>query len=386
MEAPGRSHAPGPPQVVVWALIGTAVCAALILSAGSRSGFGLKTFVTPGVDGPAVAVMHRDFPGQTLPLGIGHDGQQFYAIARQPMHWHAAAASLDRPRYRLERPLYPWLAWLLHPGGGGPGLVVALLAVGAAALALGGTALGTFAVQAGRSARWAVLFPLLPGAMIALRISTADTLAAALLLAALAALERRRGGPALALAVAAVLAKEITLLALVGYALAARRREAWVAVAGAGAALGAWYGAVLASVPTTGPQVVELTWPFVGLAHSLRWWQTGQDRDAALLTVATALIVVSAAGLRGGWRTPLGAATLAAASALVVLHWNAVELTFNSARTLLPVDAVALAAVLSRPVGRTQAGAGPDAAPSVAAPTAAEPDSGRLVGADPSPT
>src|ERR671919_468424 len=48
------------------------------------------------------------------------------AIARDPMHLHDVADHLDRPRYRLQRPLYPLLAWLLHPGGGGMGLVLAM--------------------------------------------------------------------------------------------------------------------------------------------------------------------------------------------------------------------------------------------------------------------
>ena len=43
------------------------------------------------------------------------DGPMFYAVARDFWDLDRAAESLDRPRYRLTRPAYPFFGWLLHP-------------------------------------------------------------------------------------------------------------------------------------------------------------------------------------------------------------------------------------------------------------------------------
>ena len=56
----------------------------------------------PGRSGPAGALLARDFPRLSMPAGAGNDGQQFYAIARDPLHPTSVAHLLDRPRYRLQ--------------------------------------------------------------------------------------------------------------------------------------------------------------------------------------------------------------------------------------------------------------------------------------------
>src|SRR5690348_7272434 len=97
------------------ALASSVIVAIAILGLNARQGGGTPGLVDPGLRGPSVAVFRHDFPGKRLPDDEGHDGQQFYAIARQPMHPTAAARDLDRPRYRLQRILLPVLAWALHP-------------------------------------------------------------------------------------------------------------------------------------------------------------------------------------------------------------------------------------------------------------------------------
>ena len=103
-----------------------------------------------------------------------------------------SSPDLDRPRYRLQRPLLPWLAWAVHPSGGGVGLVYAFLLVGFAALVVGGVSLGAISVTLGGRAWPALAFPLLPGGYVCLRISVADTLSVALALLAIALALRSR--------------------------------------------------------------------------------------------------------------------------------------------------------------------------------------------------
>ena len=187
---------PGPPlpvrRLLVLALAGSFAVLLLVLVDVDRFGGNPVSLVQPGSDGPSAEVFARDFPETELPDGTGHDGQQFYAIARQPMHLKEVAPDLDRPRYRLQRPLLPWLAWAVHPGGGGVGLVYAFLLVGLGALVVGGMSLGAISVTLGGRAWPALAFPLLPGGYVCLRISVADTLSVALALLAIALALRSR--------------------------------------------------------------------------------------------------------------------------------------------------------------------------------------------------
>src|SRR4029078_6948586 len=112
---------------------------------------GAVSLVAPGRQGPSAAAIREDFPDARLEPGVGLDGQQYYAVARGPFHLRSDATELDRPRYRLQRPLFPFLAWILDPVGRGTGLVVALAAVGVVALVLGGVATGVLSVTLGGS-------------------------------------------------------------------------------------------------------------------------------------------------------------------------------------------------------------------------------------------
>ncbi len=120
------------------------------------------------------------------------------------------------------RPLLSWLGWLLHPQGGGSGLVLAIVDVNSAALLLGGLAAGGLASAAGARPKvaeyMAFLFPLAPGSLAAFGLSTADILATALALSAILLSWRGRPASAIAAGVLAVLAKESILLLLIGYA------------------------------------------------------------------------------------------------------------------------------------------------------------------------
>ncbi|MGH9225188.1 MAG: hypothetical protein ACRD2W_15720, partial [Acidimicrobiales bacterium] len=215
-------------RIVEWSLLATVIAGVVVPASVLAKGSPLIVLTTPGADGPAAAAYREDFPDLALPAGRGHDGQQFYAIARDPLSPDAVAPHLDRPRYRLQRIAYPILAALLNPGaGGGTGLVIAMLAVGVAAMFVGCLATGVLATRWGAPPWSAALFVLVPGNLVALRISTGDTMALALAVAAIALLERDRPRPWLAVAAGsmAVLTKESLLVVLVAYALARRDRR-----------------------------------------------------------------------------------------------------------------------------------------------------------------
>jgi len=113
-------------RVVVLALFGTAITAGVMLRLNLAVDHDVVALITPGAESPAAGVIRHDFPTYALHQGVGHDGQAFYVIAREPMHLRDAARWTDRPRYRLQRILLPVLAWSTHPQGGGHGLVVSL--------------------------------------------------------------------------------------------------------------------------------------------------------------------------------------------------------------------------------------------------------------------
>lgn len=329
-------------EIVKLAFLGTMVVfAAVLVDVQLRGSGNVVSLLQPGEQGPSAAVFHQDFPELELPNGIGHDGQQFYAIARQPMHLSAVAPQLDRPRYRLQRPLLPWLAWLLHPQGGGTGLVDALFAVELIAFFGGGVAMGFLSRSLGGPAWLAAIFPVLPGCFASGRIIGADALATALVLGALALALRNRWVAAIVVGTAAVLAKEPVALVLIGFALWRRDRRSVALTAIPLAVAGAWAGFLYATVDATGAQVQEFTPPFGGLWDSLDVWVHGHEVFAAAVVLAA--LVLGVVGLaRQGLRAPLGWALALELTFTVFLSRDVLGLNFNGTRTTLPLQALVL--------------------------------------------
>jgi hypothetical protein len=273
--------------VAAWALAGTAVAFALLLLDVAVSGQGIVRPIRAGARGPAAEVIRRDFPQAQLYDDVGLDGQQFYAIARDPWHPEAVAASLDNPRYRYQRPLLPVLGWLLHPFGGGRGLVYALVLVNLLGLFGGGIALGSISLRL-RGPPWvAGLFPLLPGGLWSLFDGVADGLAVALSLVTVVLFLDRRVALATAAAVAAVLARETAILVPLALALATRRRSHLGLVAAPAAALALSFLVVRLAVPAGGLPHEGLVLPFTGLVDALRHrWLHGEELIGMAATVS----------------------------------------------------------------------------------------------------
>lgn len=283
--------------MVVVALLGTLLALGLLLVDVRASGQGFLRPIRASADGVSAAAVRADFPDRALPEEVGVDGQQFYAIARDPWHPGAVAPHLDQPRYRYQRILLPVLAWLLHPWGGGPGLVVALVAVNLAGLLIGALAVGALSRRLGGPSWPALLYPVLPGSLWALLDTTADGLAVSLSLVTVAAFLSGRHRMACLAAVAAVLTRETTILVPLGLVLAHRRRSDLPLIVLPGLVLAGWFALVHAVVPAGGAQLETLVLPFTGLldAFRARWLQghelIGMGATVSALVVGLAILV-----------------------------------------------------------------------------------------------
>lgn len=328
-------------RILLLALVGTAFTVLLVANDAADANH-ISSVLLAGEHGPSVDVVTADMPDADLAPGRGHDGQQFYAVARAPMHLDEAAEHLDRPRYRLQRPLFPVLAWALHPSGGGTGLVVALVAVGITGILLSGVAAGALSTALGGGAWPALVVAALPGSYASLRITTADALALGFALTALWAAETGRSRTGIASAVAAVLTKESMLVLLVAHALARRTRASvGAAVAGFLTTAGWWLALRVLVQEVDGSQVKEFTWPFGGLIVYVDEWWAGKNTVGAAMALGTFALALVALRRRGPSHPlfgPLAAMTVFAS----VLAASVVALDFNATRTLGPLLALAI--------------------------------------------
>ena len=334
-------------RIVRLALAGTVLMAAIVLWHVERLGGNPLSLIQPGADGPSVELITDDFPDVTLPGGVGLDGQQYYAIARHPFDLDGAADHLDRPAYRLQRPLYAWAAWVLHPTGGGLGLVYAFAAVGLLALFGGGVAAGSLSTALGGRTWPALAYPLLPGCYMSLRVSVADAMAVTLALAALSFGVRCRWGPMVALAVAAALTKESVLLVFAGWALARRTKRDAAPLVAAAAVAGIWRVWLSIRLPEgSGSDVGEIVLPLRGVWPAIEHWMSGQDQLGLVATVG-AVAAAAVALVCCGMRHPLSWVVAVNAAFLAILHWNVLALDFGGTRSTLPLAAVSLVVLAS---------------------------------------
>lgn len=348
-------------RVLLLALLGTVFTASLVARDAADAEHVSQLLLT-GEVGPSVDAVLGDMPNADLAPDRGHDGQQFYAIARAPMHLDEAAEHLDRPRYRLQRPLFPVLAWALHPSGGGTGLVWALIAVGVAGVLLSGLGAGALSTALGGGAWPALVVPVLPGAYASLRITTADTLALGFVLFALWAAETGRSRLGVLGAVGAVLTKESMLLLLVAHAFARRTRASIrAAVAGFVTTAGWWLALRVLVDGADGPQIKEFTWPFGGMVVYADEWLAGQNNLGAAMALGSFALAFVALWRRGP-RHPLFGPLAAMTAFASVLAASVVALDFNATRTLGPLLVLAIL-TLGTPTPATQPDRERDEAP-----------------------
>jgi hypothetical protein len=178
----------------------------------------ISALVGPGAAGPSIELLAREVPGLVVVPNAGHDGQQFYAIARKPFRPRETARYLTTPSYRYRRILFPLLGWAVAPHGGRQ-LILALAAIGLLSVALSAASLRALP---GSPAWLPVVVAVTPGVICSLMLGLSDTLALALTLLAFAAAAHRRWAVVVVALVLAALAKETAFLAAPALALTPR--------------------------------------------------------------------------------------------------------------------------------------------------------------------
>ena len=358
-------------EVARWAAIGLLVLVALVaVDVHLRGADDPVSLIQPGTKGPSTALFEQDFPDLDQPNDKGLDGQQYYAIARDPLHLDQTAQHLDHPRYRFQRPLLPVTAWALHPTGGGLPLVGALVFVSFLGIAVLAMAAGGLSMAL-RGPPWvAAIVPLLPGSFWSLRVTVSDAMAVGLALAAILLSARDRRAWAVVVGVLAVLAKEPAILILLGWSISRRtRRDALLTVI-PGVVVVGWMAWLNTQLPPDLPRSKDIGPPFEGFVKA--WteiWSRGDDRLAMICIVTGLGLAVAALALRG-LRHPLGWPIVIQLGFLVVMGMNPLGTDFGGTRMALPIAVLSILALatpagaeaLPRPGLRTPEASGPDAA------------------------
>jgi hypothetical protein len=143
----------------------------------------------------------------------GYDGTFYYRLALTPFTQEQTAfgITLDNPRYRHQRILYPLLAWFFSFGSP-PLAIYSLILVNFLGLCALGWVGGYYAQTVERHALWGVLFALYPGFLYTLSRNLTEIVEALFVLAALVALRQQRTALAVCLLVLAILSKETAVL------------------------------------------------------------------------------------------------------------------------------------------------------------------------------
>lgn len=271
----------GPGLAVTVGIVGVILSTLLAVRVLAEYGWDPTIFISFGEEHVEIteygeSVLEREVV--TRPA-LGHDGKYFFVQANDPwlLNPDENIHVIDRPIYRAQRMLYPMLS-----GGLGlfqPSVVVwAMIVVNILAMGVGSWAVARIAQDMGGSAWWGLAFVLNLGFISEQLIDGAGVVAAAAAFTAVWLLDRGRTGPAIALLVAAVLAREAMLVAVLGTAVwlwwRKRRAQAvWVAIV-PGLAAVAWgiYARLRIGFEPGVDQVQEIGLPFVGIARAARLW------------------------------------------------------------------------------------------------------------------
>lgn len=327
-----------------WGMVVAAVLLALVWPLMWAGGQGsTDVLLGAGEEGPSRAFVERDIPDLAPLEGIGHDGQQFYAIARHPFDPEAAGDAVDPPAYRYRRILYPALAALVAPDGGRP-VIWAFLALSLLGVALGAASLRLMP----RGPRWLPLAAAVsPAVITSLTLSLSDALGSGLALGAIAAATRRRWALAVLAATAAGLTRETFLIVALALVFTPGMPRPWRALSLAVpvAAVGGWMlwlaGQLDTSILDGGSD--QLAVPFSG-------YLSGHTDAQTFLMAAMAAVLLGV----GAWRTSrvaphvavvlaLEVVLLVCVSELVAFNW------VNVVRTAAPLLPLAVWAVVTRP-------------------------------------
>jgi len=252
-----------------------AIYLAAIVPVLLRHGFDTSTFIVAGDH--YVDATQLPSPIDVRPNSDGYDGQFYYRLAlapfdlRQPLD----GIKIDAPVYRMQRMVYPVLAWAASLGE--PRLVpLALLLINLAGLA----AIALLAARLTRCLELPALVPfaivLWPGFVVTLTHDTTEILSTAFLMAALDRYFAGRLVVFVALGAIATLTRETTALVLGGlfiYELLLQRNWARIVLCAVALVPVVIWRQTLATIWGATPSsaaIDVLTWPMLGIVDAFR--------------------------------------------------------------------------------------------------------------------
>lgn len=286
------NHASPPIVTPRWFVIGL-LTALLVAGLVASLNGGLAGLLTVGEDFPIRDYILEDFDDIQVAAGAGHDGQQYYGIARDPFARGAVPDLLDQPGYRYLHILYPAVA-------GGLGLfspditVVGMVLLASVGFGLAAGAAHALGVRLGDAGVVAAALIANVGLLMSVRFLTPDALALGLALVGVTLALDGRERPALAALALAALTKTpylVFALAVAGWHLPTPRRALRYAVAPAVPLL-AWllYLTTRVDVTTAG----NLDFPFFGFVQAWDLWPSVSGGEVVQALVAAVLLVGAA--------------------------------------------------------------------------------------------
>ncbi|MFQ5968588.1 MAG: hypothetical protein ACE5MI_13425 [Acidimicrobiia bacterium] len=263
-------------------------------------GFDPAATLRVGAESPALEVVLADLGTVPVAEGLGHDGQYYYLIARDPFGLKGYPELTDDGSYRFRRPLTGWLA-------GGFGLLPPAVTVWSLTLwqiaGMGLAASALFVLTRRLKARvWAMIGVLgCLGLWLSIQLVTADSLAMGLALWGVVAAFRLRWGWAIVAFATAALAKESYLLFALGTAgwlWSSRQRRPALAVAVIPtAAIGLWTLWLALTVGGGLSTKDNFGMPLVGFVQSIPGWLGAWDGQPVLAVGGIAAVGVAILGL-----------------------------------------------------------------------------------------
>lgn len=263
-------------------------------AAVASSNGGLSGLLTVGEDFPIRDYVVADLGDIQLASGVGHDGQQYYGIARDPLGLGDVPDLLDNPSYRYLHILYPALA-------GGFGLlpanatVTVMFGLSVLGFGLAGGAALALARRVGARGPFVAFAVVNAGLLFAVRFLLPDALAMGLAMVGISWAVEGRDRPAIAALALAGLTK--TTYLVIPLALGAwlwrsdRRRSQLLALAPLAPAL-LWTIFVFVRF---GPSTAgNLALPLTGFIGAVDLWADVSGGEAAMAVAAAVLVVAGA--------------------------------------------------------------------------------------------
>ena len=291
-----------PSTAVFWAVLGMLLAGMVHLMQAPSN---MASLLRVGTANPLYATIDNEI-GPLVPAGrIGHDGQLYYLVARDPFargETVRALAVFDQnpPRYRYRRILFPFMA-----GGAGyfsPRMTVVGM-IFWTVVGMGLTAVGVADVSHSLrlSAASALAALLNLGGLVSVALVTADVLALGLALIGIALCLRRRLHASMLVLALASLAKETYLLVPVALALSmtvAHPRRAFFFLFNTTLPLACWSLWLWMAVPANTSAASNMGLPLQGLSESASSW-VGKGLDGVQAVFAGFIVAAAALASAG---------------------------------------------------------------------------------------